>query len=453
MPETEPCITKENTLKGKLISITLKPNTMKWSIYNTTGSAKDGNTLLYNYAKDSILVLLPELYKIVKEHDEKADGIKNIHPELYAALCENGFIVEEDADEAEQAMLAITEKLATRGMLHLIINPTLDCNLRCWYCYEEHTKNCYMNEETMRRIIMLADREARRDELHTISLSFFGGEPLLKADRIAIPLIREIKKICSEHDKNLKVHFTSNAVLLSEKTADELAALDVYTHFQIPFDGGRSMHDKTKAMPGGKGTYAIVLNNVSRALAKGFSVTVRCNYTDENIGSFKELADDISLLPGQYRERIWFSIHRVWQVTPTEGLNQKEKELREYITGKGLTRNTEHQKVLTNCYADYDSTMVINYNGDVFKCTARDFNHENRIGTLEEDGTVTETDKSRLYRTRRFCKECRTCKILPICTICTQKRIENGKCPIDITPQEAERQLQTRLQIQAEDSI
>lgn len=426
---------------------------MKWSVYNAAGCSEDGDILLYNYVKDSIIIILPELHKIIKAHKEKPAGIKDIHPELYTALRENGFIVKDEDDEQELALQSVAETLSSRDILHLIINPTLDCNLRCWYCYEKHTHNCYMNEETMRRIARLVEKEALRDDLHTVILGFFGGEPLLKAEKIAIPLIQEIKGICSRHAKNLQTHFTSNAVLLSEKMTRRLAALGTETHFQIPFDGGRSMHDKTKTMPDGKGTYDIVLNNVSHALEKGFRVTIRCNYTGENIESFKELADDISLLPMDYRKNVWFSFQRVWQVTPTESLLQEERNLRKYIISKGLTEDTAQQEAQTHCYADYDSAMVINYNGDIFKCTARDFLHDNRTGTLEEDGSVTETERGRLYRKRKFCGECRTCRLLPICTVCIQKKTENGKCPISVTPEETERQIQIRMSICAKDRI
>lgn len=57
---------------------------MKWSIYNISDQTKEDKTLLYNYFTDKIIVLLPELYNIVKKYDSNADEIKNIHPELSA---------------------------------------------------------------------------------------------------------------------------------------------------------------------------------------------------------------------------------------------------------------------------------------------------------------------------------------------------------------------------------
>ncbi len=41
-----------------------------------------------------------------------------------------------------------------------------------------------------------------------------------------------------------------------------------------------------------------------------------------------------------------------------------------------------------SCYADKINQMTVNYDGGVYKCTARDFNEKNRLGQLCDDGTV-----------------------------------------------------------------
>ena len=45
------------------------------------------------------------------------------------------------------------------------------------------------------------------------------------------------------------------------------------------------------------------------------------------------------------------------------------------------------------CYADKKNTVVVNYNGDLYKCTARDFVSKNREGTLTADGDIHWNDK------------------------------------------------------------
>lgn len=421
---------------------------MKWSRYNILNLSKTGNTLLYNYFTDRVLVLLPELYSVVKELQHDIAGISRVHPEFYGALRENGFIVGDNMDEAAAAEEAIMKKLSSQDTLFLTVNPTLDCNLRCWYCYEKHTRNCYMTEETMERVVRFVEKETCKDDLNTIRLGFFGGEPLLKASQIALPLINRIKDVCTERNKKLVVHFTTNGVLLSERLSDQFAETGLEFYFQVPFDGGQSCHDKIKYTSNGNGTYRQVINNVKYALSKGFSFTIRCNYTAENIDSFMELVDDIGSMEEDNGGNVKFFLQKVWQEKNTDELREKSASIGSYIKEKGLVTAYGNESLPTHCYADLSSSLIINYNGDIFKCTARDFDRSRRIGTIEEDGNISKTENAKLYCIKNFCSKCRSCRLLPICTICVQNRIESSACCV-LTDEEVESQLRMRLKIVA----
>ena len=60
--------------------------------------------------------------------------------------------------------------------------------------------------------------------------------------------------------------------------------------------------------------------------------------------------------------------------------------------------------------------MVINYNGDVFKCTAKDFTKENREGILNEVGDIV-WEKSQEHRLSLKLSNplCSQCRIAPLC--------------------------------------
>lgn len=80
------------------------------------------------------------------------------------------------------------------------------------------------------------------------------------------------------------------------------------------------------------------------------------------------------------------------------------------------------------CYADSPRHAVINYNGDVFKCTARDFATESREGRLNNEGRIEWNEKFFQRMAIKYSNEaCRNCVILPICNgSCTQNKIEAG---------------------------
>jgi hypothetical protein len=56
--------------------------------------------------------------------------------------------------------------------------------------------------------------------------------------------------------------------------------------------------------------------------------------------------------------------------------------------GYKVTMNSVAPDQLTYCCADRRSQIVINYNGDVFKCTVDKFDSKDRLGVLEDGGVI-----------------------------------------------------------------
>lgn len=98
-------------------------------------------------------------------------------------LEEAGAVVADDFDEVDALRKRIDEIDNNDSFLLLHINPTLDCNFRCWYCYENHIKGSCMTPETYGNVVKLVkNRIAKQPNLKYLQLSFFGGEPLLRFD-------------------------------------------------------------------------------------------------------------------------------------------------------------------------------------------------------------------------------------------------------------------------------
>lgn len=414
---------------------------MYWSRYNRIYKISDDHYAIYNYAWGKAVFLITDLMDILRQHKDAIDDINTLHPNFHKALLENRMIVNDPKEEISDVKNKIIRELSSDKILKLTVNPTLDCNLRCWYCYENHNKKAYINKDTMSSIARFVNRRVVGDT-NKVELSFFGGEPLLTAIDRAIPLAKEIGEICKSRGKRITLHFTTNGYLLSNKIVDEIAALNIPTAFQIAFDGGREMHNEIKRTKG-MGTYDTILANVDYALSKHFKIIVRCNYTSRNIDSFRDLVDDIQKLNHLDHNLVRVSLQRVWQETATMELEEKCLAVNNYIETKGI--NSDNGDTVCSksyCYADYDNSYVINYNGDVFKCTARDFNTHNSIGKINKDGIIEYFDKT--YKLEnRFTEDCVKCSLLPICTICSQTHKENSfnGCPRNISEVDKERQI------------
>ena len=105
-------------------------------------------------------------------------------------------------------------------------------------------------------------------------------------------------------------------------------------------------------------------------------------------------------------------------------------------------------KKFYSCYADRLHQYVINYDGRVFKCTARGYDERRCVGSLSEDGTVKWKDGllAYMYSSPAFNNpKCLSCKLLPVCMgPCITKGIEMRKgghgpdCFMDRFPHYAE---------------
>lgn len=198
---------------------------------------------LYNYACDNVIYLTPDLKEIVERLilENTIDHLKTIYPKLYGTLIDNQFLIEDDIDDFYFASQRLESILCNKKEFLLTINPTLDCNLRCWYCYQRHRKGLFMSQETMHSIQAFARGLVADKELESIFLSFFGGEPLLEAENIALKISKYISKLCNDNHKKLRIHFTTNGTLLTKEILSCIYSLNEATTFQIPFDGSKSI--------------------------------------------------------------------------------------------------------------------------------------------------------------------------------------------------------------------
>lgn len=115
---------------------------MKLSRFNTA-VPYDGAVVYHNSYSNRFLLLDQMLYDMIAIIRTPSDleDLREIHEEFYNALTEYGFIVEEDTDEIAKARTLIESIDNQDSYFHLIVNPTMNCNFSCWYCYENHEKN------------------------------------------------------------------------------------------------------------------------------------------------------------------------------------------------------------------------------------------------------------------------------------------------------------------------
>lgn len=398
---------------------------MKQSKYNCILQDNTG-MVIYNAATDQLVALTPQLANIFNESKAAPEKIKAQHAELYDHLLQKGIFVCDDADETEAYIRKREEYERSSGEYTITINPTLACNMSCWYCYESHKNMPAMSADVKQSVLLLIDKLLADNKLKKLNLSFFGGEPLLYFDKVVVDIINHAKMQCKAFDAKLSIHFTTNAYLLTDNVLKQLEGLDV--SFQITIDGGKQVHDSVRKTKGGEPTYARIVEHIHQTLSRGFSVGVRFNYTAKSIPSFIDVVKDFSHLPQEQKHLVNFTFQRVWQ--DNEGDASQVEQQVEHIEGAfeqaGLFVNNAKSYIVPYCYADGVNTAVVNYNGDLFKCTARDFATKSKEGTLAADGTLRWNERLRKRMSIRHGSDtCLQCRIYPICHGgCSQMKLE-----------------------------
>ena len=319
-----------------------------------------------------------------------------------------GFVLDDNADEMDN----IRKKFEAARVPHqyfLMVLPTYECNLRCWYCIQEH-EDLFMNDEVLANIKRLIERKLQDESISHFHLSWFGGEPLLAYDKI-IDLTVFARDYAKEKGKTFSSAITTNGTLLNPERIEELRCAGV-TSYQITIDGDRPTHNSVKRL-GKISAYDRTLENIN-LIARHTHVNLRFNYTHENLKPYGIIDNLKNKLDPETRDNITFTIYKVWQEDQGK-INEKDVDrLFNLSKDEGLRPSLMAPGL---CYTDFKHFDCVFPNGRIGKCD--NMAPEEMPGILMDDGTVAwDRDMSEIYRPHIFediQKDCRECRYLPVC--------------------------------------
>lgn len=402
---------------------------MKASKYNFFYPYKKDSTkyVAYNSFSNSLAFLEKDKYEELQAYDE--GKIKQLDTDFEHELVKGNFLVEDDADELKLLEHRLNRSRYASGVLGLTIAPTLNCNFRCVYCYE---KKCYqnskMNEETEDAIVTFV--QGFIPKITGISISWYGGEPLLAMDvieRLSNKLIGLAKKNKLAYNASM----VTNGYLLSRECAMRLAELEV-KYIQITVDGDEETHDKKRPLVNGGRTYERIFHNLEEINGQINQVAIRVNIDRNNKSAIKAVNDEI-----HKRKLINVSVYPA----PIRGINDCydedscmgrtdffdfEYEFLKSLPEKEYTAHIQQKyPVLSgnSCGADNDLAYVIDAEGNLYKCWSDIGDETMKFGNVR-------TNERNVPREIIYIKEnplnrdsCRECKLLPVCL---------GGCPYEV---------------------
>lgn len=139
---------------------------MKVSQYTSIFPLENKTTLLYNAVSDKFVV--------IPQHIKTLSSLSCENNQFYDTLVKANILVEDTCDEVSIVKSRFEEIDKGDSSFHLHINPTLNCNFSCWYCYENHNGIKIMSETVLESILKYCRRIISTGKYDVFNLSFFG---------------------------------------------------------------------------------------------------------------------------------------------------------------------------------------------------------------------------------------------------------------------------------------
>lgn len=371
----------------------------------------DDGALLYNLLTKEMLLL----------NDEEKEGVQNFADcpkELSEYLISNWFFVPCDMDDRKlynqvKTVVEMTTK-KSKNISQFTVFTTMDCNARCFYCYELGRKRSSMSEQTA---IDAAEYMKKHCGTDIVRLKWFGGEPLFNEKVIDI--------ICDSLSKDNIEYFsimTSNGYLFDEEMVKKAKNEWKLRQIQITLDGTEEIYNKSKAYIYKEGSaFQRVLNNIESLLREQIKVQIRLNMDKHNSADLFELCEYLHSRFNKYKGYVCVYAALLFESdgprrTDEErhNLYMKFFELQDLIEEKGLaaSQKIKRQFRLNYCMADGADSVTITPEGKLGKC--EHFSDSELWGDIYSD--ECDEDMIASWKERRpDIEECKDCTFYPDC--------------------------------------
>lgn len=387
------------------------------SRYNYSQRFEDGSAVLYNMASDAIFYLPPDDVDIL---DAVGQDSLMLDDERLVLLAENGVFI--PIGESEEAKLAVVRDSAiynTGNELKVAINPTLDCNARCEYCFEAGCQNGTMShaviEQTAHYIASVVDDGG------LITYRWFGGEPLMAAKTID-EIIAKVNE-ASDKEFHYKSTILTNGTLVTEELLEKFANEWHVTEVHLTMDGQRAYHNTIRHyLDSSLDGYQKTLDAARSILDAGIAVVCRINITKDNLADLNSIVAEFDDMPN--REHL-----RVYPAPVRAHTNAAEKYCFDYDEYDQLYRLAfnvmrKHgfflaiddfmpRRKVTCCSTRATNEIVIDQDGRLYKCMQTSCRSQKSVGDVDHGLKMNE--ELIKWLNPNTPEECVDCIYMPIC--------------------------------------
>ena len=352
-------------------------------------------------------VLLPE--------EQWGDGGQGLwadgDPELTAALCEQGFLVDAGVDEGLVYDCWMQQHVHDFSTITSKTMVTRKCNNRCTYCIlDPEAKE--MSAHTARAVdAFYMDFISEKRPLRVMD-DYLGGEPLLKAGLVLESAARR-RAFCSRKGIDYRFTFTTNGLLLKPALVRKFTAAGL-SGIRVSLAGPREIHDRLRPTKNQGKTYDRIMANLQQ-ISGMVPITIECQY-DSGVDDFRrlpEMLDDLKTRCINIKE-VHFSpiLQKRGSSDFTCGLGDAGIALDLMKLAGQYGWAPEREAPASLCRADFRSMLVFDTNGSLIPCPGL---REGEMAYGHAEKGVDFVAESQLLH-RRLPEKCANeCALLPLC--------------------------------------
>lgn len=359
-----------------------------------------------------------------KAIDDFVSGITS--PDLDEALLEKlvvgRMVVHDDADEQMYLRRRYDTSRESLDQLSLTVVTSLGCNFDCPYCFEDKHASI-ITPQVQEAVVGYVT--ALLSQIRSLSVQWFGGEPLLARAQL-FSLSSRLEELCDSSDVRFSASIITNGYLLDAATCQELQRHRV-RHVQVTLDGPPAVHDRMRPLASGRGTFARIVDNLTRA-KDFFPVSIRVNVDRTNASHLEHL---LQILKDAGLQDCDIGLGKL-SATDGEGsapsatygnakcfrspeFAELELAFTELAVKYGFPRRNLPTPTGTPCVAVRRHDLVIGSEGELYKCYDNVGDPGETIGNILQFSEPNGRLSKWLSYHPLDNKECSGCIALPVC--------------------------------------
>lgn len=245
---------------------------------------KENKYYIVQLVNKKFMEVTKDIYNIIKY--KKINKIVNNH--ILKDMKNMGIIIDDHIDEIEILKRDYYNMIEDNGFKSLHIIPTSNCNLGCEYCFvlkDMDNKRCHKNMD-MDLLLNGLKLFFDNNPIENLTVTFYGGEPLLKPDVLYMAV-----DYINKQNKNIHKKIITNATLVTPEIARFLYENDF--DINVSIDGNKKAHDKFRVYKDKRSSYQDTLKGYKNLVDAGNRVKVLMTVGDFNFNDLEECVKNV----------------------------------------------------------------------------------------------------------------------------------------------------------------